>query len=380
MLAPSSGLLRAGIGLKLSQIKLATRSYLRDRTNQATGTVTSYAIAAGLFAAAGIFLIAACLVGIAALFRWIEIHYGQFWAFGAVGALLVPIAAICAGVGRGQAETTVAAVSHRSPAACAWRSRPIRSSRTRSKPRGIPPPRSCWRLRRHRPRPARAPAITAGAEQQEYSGRPDRDGDAAGLGGARDGDRRRGERTSDVTRPAMQDNLLLIAATAILVLTAQRLFSGRHAPAPIGGFGGRARRRPAARDTAARMPTTRPRVRRASWKTILWRIYERSNDDRLLATAAGVVFFGLLAVFPAVTALVSCYGLFADPATIGANLQTLALMLPEGSFQIVQDQIARVLAKGHAALGGNVPVRPCARDLERQCRRQGDHRRAQRRL
>ncbi len=90
----------------------------------------------------------------------------------------------------------------------------------------------------------------------------------------------------------------------------------------------------------------------ANWKTILWRLYERSNDDRLLATAAGVVFYGLLAVFPAVTALVSSYGLFTDPATIGSNLQTLALMLPEGSFQIVQDQIARVLAKGPAALGG----------------------------
>jgi hypothetical protein len=69
MLAPSSDLLRAGLGLKLSQIKLATRSYLRDRTGQATGTVASYAIAAGLFAAAGIFLIAACLVGMTALFR-----------------------------------------------------------------------------------------------------------------------------------------------------------------------------------------------------------------------------------------------------------------------------------------------------------------------
>ena len=33
-----------------------------------------------------------------ALFRWIEINYGQFWAFGAVGALLVVIAAICAGL------------------------------------------------------------------------------------------------------------------------------------------------------------------------------------------------------------------------------------------------------------------------------------------
>lgn len=98
MLAPSGSLLRAGIGLKLNQIKIATRSYLRDRTNQATGTMTSYAVAVGLFAAAGIFLIAACFVGTIALYRGIAIHYGQFWAFGAVGALLVTLAAICAGV------------------------------------------------------------------------------------------------------------------------------------------------------------------------------------------------------------------------------------------------------------------------------------------
>jgi hypothetical protein len=96
MLAPPSGLLRTGLALKLSQIKLATRSYVRDRTNQATGTVASYAVAAGLFAAAGIFLIAACLVGTTALFRWIEINYGLFPAFGVVGALLLVIAAICA--------------------------------------------------------------------------------------------------------------------------------------------------------------------------------------------------------------------------------------------------------------------------------------------
>lgn len=98
MLALSSGLLRTGLALKLNQIKRATRSYLRDRTNQATGTATAYAVAAGLFAAAGIFLIAALLVGATALFRWIEIHYGLFQAFGATGASLVVIAAICAGV------------------------------------------------------------------------------------------------------------------------------------------------------------------------------------------------------------------------------------------------------------------------------------------
>ena len=91
----SSGLLRAGLALKLSQIKLATRSYVRDRTDQATDTAASYAVAAGLFAAAGIFLIAACLVGVTALFRWIEINYGLFPAFGVIGALLLLVAAIC---------------------------------------------------------------------------------------------------------------------------------------------------------------------------------------------------------------------------------------------------------------------------------------------
>ncbi len=98
MLAPSSELLRAGVGLKLNQMKRAARSYLRDRTNQAAGTVTSYAVAAGLFTAAGIFAIAACLVGMDALFRWVEIHYGLFWAFGTVGGLLMLIAGICAGL------------------------------------------------------------------------------------------------------------------------------------------------------------------------------------------------------------------------------------------------------------------------------------------
>src|SRR5260370_16573146 len=98
MLAPSSGLLRAGLAIKLNQIKMATRSYLRDRANQATASVTSYAIAAGLFAVAGIFLIAACFVGVTALFRWIEINYGLFQAFGVVGACLLVVAGTSAAV------------------------------------------------------------------------------------------------------------------------------------------------------------------------------------------------------------------------------------------------------------------------------------------
>ena len=102
MLAPSGELLRAGVGLKLNQVKRAMQSYMRDRTAQATGTVTSYAVAAGLFAASGIFLIAACFVGLVALFRWIETTYGRFPAFGVIGGLLVVISVICAALAAGR--------------------------------------------------------------------------------------------------------------------------------------------------------------------------------------------------------------------------------------------------------------------------------------
>jgi membrane protein len=157
-------------------------------------------------------------------------------------------------------------------------------------------------------------------------------------------------------RSGLTDDLLLIAATTIMVLTAQRYFQtlpqASHARLPNSPAVQRCNFAPELLQRGRGRYSTNPlRIPWAGWKDILWRTYQRINDDRLLATAAGVVFFGLLAVFPAITALVSSYGLFADPSTIGTNLQTLAPMLPEGSFQIVQDQIGRVLAKGTTALG-----------------------------
>jgi membrane protein len=50
------------------------------------------------------------------------------------------------------------------------------------------------------------------------------------------------------------------------------------------------------------------------WKDIFWRTYQKTGENRLLAVAAGVVFYGLLAVFPAVTALVSLYGRCSMPS------------------------------------------------------------------
>jgi membrane protein len=153
------------------------------------------------------------------------------------------------------------------------------------------------------------------------------------------------------------DSLLLIAATTILILTAQRYFQinkPRKSPSALADpeVTGRSTLGSAISQSAQRHHPTNPfQIPWEGWEQILWRTYEQIDEDRLLAIAAGVVFFGLLAIFPAITALVSFYGLFANPSTISANLQTLALILPEGSFEIVQDQIGRVLAKGNPELG-----------------------------
>lgn len=98
MRAQMSALLQAGLALKMNQFKRAVDAYIGDRAAQGQGLAVSYAIGAGLYAAAGIFLIAACLVAIIALFRWLEIKYGMFEAFVACGGLLLLLAAICAGI------------------------------------------------------------------------------------------------------------------------------------------------------------------------------------------------------------------------------------------------------------------------------------------
>ena len=71
------------------------------------------------------------------------------------------------------------------------------------------------------------------------------------------------------------------------------------------------------------------------WKDIAWRVYEQFTQDRVMSVAAGVTYNALLALFPAVAALVSIYGLFADPGTIESNLSALAGVLPGGALEII---------------------------------------------
>jgi membrane protein len=74
------------------------------------------------------------------------------------------------------------------------------------------------------------------------------------------------------------------------------------------------------------------------------------NDNRLLAVAAGVVFYSLLAIFPAIAAFVSLYGLIADASTIDSHLSLAAGIFPAGAVDILHEQITRLTAKSDAKL------------------------------
>jgi membrane protein len=87
------------------------------------------------------------------------------------------------------------------------------------------------------------------------------------------------------------------------------------------------------------------------WKDIFWRTYTQVGDDRLLAVAAGAVFYILLALFPAITALVSLYGLLADPTAINEHLSLLQGVMPQAAIDIVKEQITRLTQTSNRALG-----------------------------
>jgi len=75
------------------------------------------------------------------------------------------------------------------------------------------------------------------------------------------------------------------------------------------------------------------------------------SEHRILALAAGVAFYALLAIFPSIAALVAIYGLFADPAKLEGHLEVLSGVLPGGAIDVIRDQLTRLASKHGSMLG-----------------------------
>jgi membrane protein len=88
----------------------------------------------------------------------------------------------------------------------------------------------------------------------------------------------------------------------------------------------------------------------AGWKDIFWRTYSEMNSDRLLSISGGVAFFILFAIFPAITALVSAYGIFFNASTIGQDLSLLQGVIPDDVLKILNDQATHIASQSNRTL------------------------------
>jgi membrane protein len=87
------------------------------------------------------------------------------------------------------------------------------------------------------------------------------------------------------------------------------------------------------------------------WKDIAFRVKDELASDHVGLIAAGVAFYALLAIFPAVTALMALAGLVLEPAEVTAQLETLTRMIPKEAAQIILDQAVAVAGSEDAGLG-----------------------------
>ena len=100
-----------------------------------------------------------------------------------------------------------------------------------------------------------------------------------------------------------------------------------------------------------RLAGTPSEIPAKGWKDILPRVYGNVSRHRVMALAAGMTYYSILAIFPAIAALVAVYGLFSDPSTIAKHVDQLGGFLPGGAIDVARDQLTRVSSKGPSTLG-----------------------------
>jgi membrane protein len=87
------------------------------------------------------------------------------------------------------------------------------------------------------------------------------------------------------------------------------------------------------------------------WQQIARRVWVESSRDNLSIVSAGCAFYALFAIFPALTASISVFGLLTDPAKVERQFAMLSSVLPPQAYEIVIEQIRRIAETSSQTLG-----------------------------
>jgi membrane protein len=86
------------------------------------------------------------------------------------------------------------------------------------------------------------------------------------------------------------------------------------------------------------------------WWQVLKRVWAETISDQMSIIAAGCAFYALLALFPAISVLISLYGLAFDPTAIERQLEAVRDVLPAAAYDLVAQRVHELAAKGATTL------------------------------
>lgn len=86
------------------------------------------------------------------------------------------------------------------------------------------------------------------------------------------------------------------------------------------------------------------------WRDILTRVKSQIGSDHVSLVSAGLAMYALLAVFPGLTAAVAIYGVFASPADAVQHMQTIAGILPPGTWDLFAHQLQTLTTQAEGSL------------------------------
>ena len=105
------------------------------------------------------------------------------------------------------------------------------------------------------------------------------------------------------------------------------------------------------RDTRGRLARWPWEISARGWLDILHRVYHELWEDRVMLVAAGVSFYMLLALTPALSATLSIYGLISDPEIVARQISLIEPIVPAAATQTIRDQLTTVAEAPDETLG-----------------------------
>src|SRR5690349_18278327 len=92
------------------------------------------------------------------------------------------------------------------------------------------------------------------------------------------------------------------------------------------------------------------------WRDIVTRVWSEIGSDHVSLVSAGLAMYALLAVFPALTAAVSIYGIFSSPADVIGHMKSFSGILPPGTWDLFNTQLQTLTRQAQGSLTATAAV------------------------